>query len=156
MSEKTINADNFEVDNKKEASYRRLVNPEVMDELKDKILQQLVVHKRYRDRSYTARQLAEDLNTNTRYISAAIRVQFHTNYTALVNKMRVEEAMSKLADSRYADLSVEEIGELAGFAHRQSFHTAFMRFAGTTPKAYRTQFDQDAGQSKKNNKKKQQ
>ena len=125
------------IDEKKEALYRRLVSPRMMDELKAKIVTELVVKQKFKDPHYTAAQLAEELDTNTRYISAVVRVRFHTTFTNLVNKMRVEEAMFLLADSRYNELSIEEIGSMAGFLHRQSFHTAFTRFAGTTPNAFR-------------------
>ncbi|MBR1932598.1 MAG: helix-turn-helix domain-containing protein [Prevotella sp.] len=135
----------FEIEEEKEASYRKLVNAELMEQLKEQILHELIVRKRYRDSNYTARDLARDLKTNTRYISAAVRVHFHSNYTSLINKYRVEEAMSALTDSRYAHLNVEEIGEMVGFAHRQSFHTAFLKFAGITPKAFRMQFEQRMG-----------
>jgi AraC-like DNA-binding protein len=142
----------FEIDEEKEAVYRRLVNPQVMDDLKEKILHELVVRKKYKDGSYTARRLADDLGTNTRYVSAVVRVRFHTNYSSLVNKYRVEEAMSALTDSRYAHLSIEEIGEMVGFVHRQSFHSAFVKFAGTTPKAYRMQYEQQLAPTKKKKK----
>ena len=143
----------FEIDEEKEATYRKLVNPQLMDELKEKILQELVVKKKYKDRNYTAQQLARELDTNPRYLSAVLRVRFHTNYKSLVNKYRIEEAMSALTDNRYVELSVEEIGEMVGFTHRQSFHTAFIRFTGTTPKAYRMQFEQQMPSNKKKKKK---
>jgi YesN/AraC family two-component response regulator len=128
---------NIVEDETKVALYRKLVNPQLMDVLKDKILQQLVVKKKYKAPFYTARKLADDLGTNTRYVSAVVRVHFHCNYTSLVNRYRVNEAQAMLTDSRYADLSIEEIGRIVGFAHRQSFHTAFVKFAGMAPKPYR-------------------
>lgn len=131
-----INDDIVE-DESKVALYRKLMNPQLMDVLKDKILQQLVVKKKYKDPFYTARKLADDLGTNTRYISAVVRVHFHCNYTSLVNRYRVNDAQTMLTDSRYADLSIEEIGRIVGFAHRQSFHAAFVKFAGMPPKPYR-------------------
>ena len=63
----TITA-NFEIEEQKEASYRKLVNPQLMELLKEKILHELLVRKKYRDHGYTARNLAHDLETNTRYI----------------------------------------------------------------------------------------
>ena len=78
----------------KEATYRTLVNPALMDELKSKILDIIVMQKKYKDKDYSAKKLAEDLGTNTRYISAVVNVQFHTNYTSFVNKFRIEEAMT--------------------------------------------------------------
>ena len=148
----------FEIQEEKEATYHKLVSPKLMEELKEKILQRLVIQKKYRDGNYTARMMADELQTNVRYVSAVIRVQFHTNYTTLVNRFRVEEAMSLLTDHRYEELSVEEIGDIVGFAHRQSFHAAFQKYAGTTPKAFRTQYEQrlppKPNKKDKNNKKK--
>ncbi len=129
----------IEINEQKEALYRRLVNPKLMDELRDKILELMVVKKKYRDRNYTAGQMAIELGTNSRYLSAVIRVHFHCNYATLVNKYRVEEARAVLTDPRYAELNVEEVGLMVGFAHRQSFYTAFNLYTGVTPKAYRRQ-----------------
>ena len=88
-----------------------------------------------------AQQLAKDLQTNVRYISAVVRVQFHTNYSTFVNRYRVEEAMSILTDQRYSERTIEEVGDMVGFAHRQSFHTAFLKHVGMTPNAYRSQYE---------------
>lgn len=123
----------------KEANYRSLVSPQLMDELKERILDVLVMQKKYKDSSYSAKQMAEDLGTNTRYISAVMNVRFHMNYTSFVNKYRIEEAMSILQDRRYRDLSIEEVGDMVGFANRQSFYASFYRITGTTPRDYRLQ-----------------
>lgn len=126
----------------KEANYRKLVRPRLMEQLRDQIIDALLLKKKYRVPTYSAAQLAADLNTNIRYISAVIRVQFHMNYASLVNKYRVEEAMSLLADKRYAHLTIEDISYQVGFVHRQSFYTAFTKLVGTTPNAYREQVAQ--------------
>lgn len=123
----------------KEASYRNIMKPQQMEVLKKRILEKLVAKKKYRDSNYTARQLAEDLQTNVRYISAIIRVHFHTNYVTFVNKLRVEKAMSLLTDQQHKERSIEEIGDMVGFSHRQTFHATFLKLASTTPKAYRIQ-----------------
>lgn len=123
----------------KEANYRALVSPQVMDELKDKILNVIVMQKKYKDKNYSARQLASDLGTNTRYISAVVNVKFHMNYTSFINKYRIEEAMSILVDKRYQDLRIEEVSDMVGFANRQSFYASFYRLTGITPRDYRQQ-----------------
>ena len=53
----------------KEAAYRSLVSPKMMDEMQEKIMNIIVMQKKYRDKDYSAKKLAEDLGTNTRYIS---------------------------------------------------------------------------------------
>jgi AraC-like DNA-binding protein len=145
---------NFEIEEEKEAVYRKLVNAELMEELKGRIIKKLMVEKKYRDRTYTARELANELDTNSRYLTAVIRVHFHTNYTTLVNKFRVEEAMSILSDKRYDNLNIEDVSDMVGFAHRQSFHTAFTKLVGVTPKAYRMQMKSQINSNQKKSKKK--
>ena len=121
----------------KEAAYRNLVSPRLMDELKEKILDIILIQKKYKDKDYSAKRLAEDLGTNTRYISAVVNVRFHMNYTSFVNKFRIEEAMALLVDKRYRGLNMEDISDMVGFANRQSFYASFYKINGITPREYK-------------------
>ena len=121
----------------KDAAYRALIRPELADELYDKIMNIIVVQKKYRDRDYSAKELAKDLETNTRYLSAVVSSRFGMNYSCLLNEYRVKEAMHLLKDKRYADKNVEEISTMVGFANRQSFYAAFYKNVGETPNSYR-------------------
>ena len=120
-----------------EAVYRTLVSPQLMDELKEKILEIILIKQKYKDKDYSAKKLAEDLGTNTRYVSAVVNVKFHMNYTSFVNKFRIEEAMTLLVDKRYQDLNMEDISDMVGFANRQSFYASFFRINGITPREYK-------------------
>ena len=128
---------NIKEKKEKEAAYRALVSPKVMDELKEKILNIILIQKKYKDKNYSAAKLEEDLGTNTRYISAVVNVRFHMNYTSLVNKYRIEEAMALLVDRRYKDLNMEDISDMVGFSNRQSFYASFYKINGCTPRAYK-------------------
>ena len=139
----------------REAVYRSLVSPKLMDELKEKILNVIVMQKKYKDKDYSAKRLAEDLGTNTRYISAVVNVRFHMNYTSFINKYRVEEAMSILVDKRYQDLNMEDVSDMVGFANRQSFYASFYKAMQMTPRQYRIQhFEQHPSEKVKTKKKK--
>ena len=131
-----------------EAAYRTLVNPQLMDEMKEKILDIIVMKKKYKDKDYSAKQLAEDLGTNTRYISAVVNVRFHMNYTSFVNKFRIEEAMTILTDKRYKDLNMEEVSDMVGFANRQSFYASFYKIMNMTPRDYRVQHQAQQAKAK--------
>jgi AraC-like DNA-binding protein len=123
----------------KEAAYRSLVSPRLMDEMKEKILNIIVMQKKYKDKDYSAKRLAEDLGTNTRYISAVVNVRFHMNYTSFINKFRIEEAMTILVDRRYQSLRMQEVSDMVGFANRQSFYASFYKIMKMTPRDYRQQ-----------------
>ena len=138
----------------KEAVYRSLVSPKLMDEMKEKILNIIVMQKKYKDKNYSAKRLAEDLGTNTRYVSAVVNVRFHMNYASFINKYRIEEAMSILVDKRYQDLRMEEVSDMVGFANRQSFYASFYKLMNMTPRDYRLQhLQQHPSQAVKKHKK---
>ena len=121
----------------KQAAYRSLIRAELADELFDKILNIIVVNKRYRDANFSAKELAKELKTNTRYISAVINSRFNTNFSCLLNEYRIKEALHRMVDKRYAEENIEEISAAVGFANRQSFYAAFYRIMGETPNGYR-------------------
>ena len=121
----------------KDANYRGLIRAELADELYDGILTIIVAQKKYRDPNYSAKQLAEDLNTNPRYLSAVINSRFGMNYSCLVNEFRVRDAAHMLTDKRYLDMTMEEIGLKSGFANRQSFYAAFFKEKGEVPHQYK-------------------
>lgn len=132
----------YNIREKKEkvAAYRTLVSPSLMDELKEKILNVILIQQKYKDKTFSAKRLAEELGTNTRYISAVVNVRFHMNYTSFVNKFRIEEAMALLVDKRYKDLNMEDISDMVGFSNRQSFYGAFYRINGISPREYKLRY----------------
>ena len=131
----------------KTAAYRGLVGQKLMEELKDQILNIILFQQRYRDKNYSAKQLAEDLKTNTRYISAVVNVKFNMNYASFVNKFRIEEAMNILSSEKYKDLNMEDISDMVGFSNRQSFYASFYRINGMTPREYKLSAQKSANKN---------
>ena len=97
----------------------------------------VVVQKKYKDPNYSAKDLAKELKTNTRYLSAVVNSRFGMNYSCLLNEYRIKDALHLLVDKRYMDKNVEEISAMVGFANRQSFYAAFYKNVGETPNGYR-------------------
>ena len=95
------------------------------------------MQKKYKDANYSAKELAKELKTNTRYLSAVINSRFGMNYSCLVNEYRIKDAMHLLIDKRYANKNIEEISVMVGFSNRQSFYAAFYKNVGETPNGYR-------------------
>lgn len=137
MADTTTKPYNIKEKNEKNALYRTLIRAELADELHDKILSLIVIEKRYRNKDFSAKELAKELNTNTRYISAVINSRFKTNFSSLVNEYRIKEALHYMTDKRYNHLTIEAIGTAVGFANRQSFYASFYRIMNETPNSYR-------------------
>lgn len=121
----------------KEVTYLNLVKPDLMNTLMNRIIDCIGNKKMYKEKSYSAKRLALDIGTNTRYVSAVLNVRFGMNYTSFVNRYRVSEAMMLLKDDAYKGLTMEDISNMVGFANRQSFYAAFFRFEGITPRQYK-------------------
>lgn len=121
----------------KKAEYRNLVRAQLMVELRDKMLRIFGLQKKYRDKNFTAKKLAVELGTNTRYVSAVVNCCFGVNYSTFVNGYRIREAKEILADPKSAELTMADVGDMVGFANRQSFYSSFYRETGITPREYR-------------------
>lgn len=137
MTNKSTPPYNIKEKKEKNALYRSLIRAELADELHEKILSLIVIEKRYRNKDFSAKVLAEELGTNTRYISAVINSRFKTNFSCLLNEYRIKEALHCMTDKRYNQLTIEEIGTMVGFATRQSFYASFYRIMRETPNSYR-------------------
>lgn len=119
--------------------YAGKISMDTVDKLFRLIYQNVIVEQRYLDPEFSAKVLAAELGTNTRYISAVVNMKFGVNYSELINYYRVQDAMTLLSDSRFETLNIEEIGEFVGFTTRQCFYMAFMKYANETPNNYRIQ-----------------
>lgn len=128
---------NLKPKKEKTAKYQMMLSEETKDRLHDEILRILVTEKKFKDADYDTQQLCADLHTNSRYVSAVCATRFHKSYPELVNDYRVNEAMSLLTDKRFAKMTMEDIGEIAGFSTRQSFYANFYKRIGVTPRQYR-------------------
>lgn len=128
---------NISINSTKDAAYRSLVSKKKVRELRDQIYDIICKQKKYRDKEYSARQLATDLKTNTRYISAVVSVCFGMNYTSFVNSCRIKYAKTLLANKKFSKLRMDEISDMAGFSNRQSFYASFYKFTGITPRQFK-------------------
>ena len=81
----------------KEANYRGLVSPQLMDKIQEKIMKIIVMDKKYRDKDYSAKNLAEEIGTNTRYISAVVNTRFHMH--VIWTKTHRKELQTKLIEA---------------------------------------------------------
>ena len=61
------------------------MKPQMVDEIKGKVLDAVVGQKMYRDSNLSAQKLSEALGTNTRYVSLVINAEFGMNYSTFMN-----------------------------------------------------------------------
>ncbi|MBE3639471.1 helix-turn-helix domain-containing protein [Mangrovicoccus algicola] len=84
---------------------------------------------------------AQDLGLSTRTLTRRLQEQ-GLGYRELVEEVRRRKALLMLADR---GLSLAEIAFLLGYAEQSSFSTAFRRWTGRSPGAFRAALPHDAG-----------
>lgn len=127
----------------------KTISRDLSDQLYIKIIQKISIEKRYLDPNYSAKQLAEDVQSNPRYISVVVASHTGGNYNSLVNSYRLRDARKMLRSPRYSKYTIEEIGLMCGFSSRQSFYLAFHREQSVTPRQYRLHNVRNSASGKK-------
>jgi AraC-like DNA-binding protein len=82
-------------------------------------------------------EFCKKLNTNRTYLSKFINDRYHQNFYDLICEYRIRTARDMLQDTAYKHLSVEGIGEFAGFKSNSNFHKKFKSLVGLTPNQFR-------------------
>lgn len=85
----------------------------------------------------TIEDFCSPLSTNRTYLSKAINSVYRKSFSTIINEMRVRAARQMLADRKFAHISVEGIGEMAGYASRVVFYKNFKKITGLSPSYFR-------------------
>ena len=93
--------------------------------------------KPYLDPGLTVDDICKKINTNRSYLSRMIHESFNQNFNGFINELRIKEARRLLADARYDHLSIEGLGNMAGFSTKVTFHSTFKKQIGVTPSFFR-------------------
>lgn len=146
----------YNITEKKQKSplYRSMLSQTMVEDLYQKIMAKFIIEKKHRDPNYSAQKMAEELDTNTRYISAVVNLRYQDNYSQMVNEFRIKEAMYMLADIHCQKMTMEDIGMKVGFSNRQCFYAAFYKRLGMSPNEYKKRQLAMIGDSKKSRKSK--
>lgn len=93
--------------------------------------------KPYLNPSLSIRNLAEEIDMNSRDLSILINQKLNQHFFDFINEYRVKEAMDILGNPTKKEITVLEILYEVGFNSKSSFNTAFKKHTGKTPTAFR-------------------
>jgi TolB-like protein/AraC-like DNA-binding protein/Tfp pilus assembly protein PilF len=105
-------------------------------EIDRKLLNFMKEEKPYLDNQLSLRQLAEDLEVNTNYLSQVINERHEKNFFEFINAYRVTELKEKLEDPQNRQFTILSLAFDCGFNSKTTFNTAFKRITGCTPSQY--------------------
>ncbi|MGA1582691.1 MAG: tetratricopeptide repeat protein [Saprospiraceae bacterium] len=87
----------------------------------------------------TAEDLSEKMGVSRRYCSEFLSKYTNMNFNEFINRQRVFEAQKILHDEKYANHTMEAIGEMCGFHSVRTFYNSFKSITGLTPAFYKDQ-----------------
>lgn len=93
--------------------------------------------KPYLNPSLSIRNLAEEIEMNSRDLSVLINQYLDKHFFDFVNEYRIEEAKEILKNPAKKEFTVLEILYEVGFNSKSSFNTAFKKHTGLTPTQFR-------------------
>ncbi|MEO1042906.1 MAG: helix-turn-helix transcriptional regulator [Pseudomonadota bacterium] len=112
-----------------------IITPAHMERTAAKLAAALVNGRLYAESDLSLRRLSDVAGVSKNHISETLSQHLGTNFFDFVNKYRIEDAQSLLADT---DKTVLSIAFEVGFNARSTFNTAFKKHSGSTPSAFRT------------------
>lgn len=107
------------------------------DDFHHKLVDHMRSQKPYLDQELTISQLADQLQINSKYLSQVINEKQEQNFMDFINSHRIERAKELLLSPAFQYYTIQAIAEEAGFRSKSAFYTAFKKFTGMTPVAFR-------------------
>ena len=106
------------------------------EELKQNLISLLVTQKIYKDNSINLEKLSNVLDTSRHNTSQIINEQFNMNFFELINKFRVDEAISLLKENKLNSLQIIDIAYEVGYNNKVTFNKAFKKETSLTPSQF--------------------
>lgn len=107
------------------------------EQLKIRLLEVMETQKPYLNPTLTITELADQIETNQKYLSVVINDCFQKNFFAFINEYRIHEAIKLLNTPVGQQYSIEGVGKTVGFNSRSTFISAFKKQTKTTPSEYK-------------------
>ncbi len=95
--------------------------------------------KPYYYSNLTIDEVAEALQTNSKYLSQVINETYQKNFYTYINVFRINDSKEMLLSTQFENYSMEGIAKTVGFNSKSSFYSAFKKYTGYTPTGLKKQ-----------------
>lgn len=99
------------------------------------------------DPEFSLQKLADEIHSNTKYVSWIINDTYGKNFKTQLNERRIREAAKRLTDKEhYQNKTIQAIYEELGYTNAVSFIRAFRKVNGMTPSEYQKRYFEASGE----------
>lgn len=89
------------------------------------------------DSEFNLQALAHKVDSNTKYVSAAISTTTQGSFKAMLNEYRIREVCRRLMQDKYRAFTIQAVAETVGYVSVNNFIIQFKKYTGMTPSLYR-------------------
>lgn len=119
------------------------ISEERREEIRRKLLDYMAT-KPWLENTLTIKDISNETGFPIHHISQVINEVFGENLFSFINRHRLDEAKSRLADPKLRETNVLHIALDCGFNSKSSFNSLFKQHTGITPSEFRRQAYQNA------------
>lgn len=117
--------------------HRSSYRPIQVERCYEQLMHELGTTRLFKDASLTLPKLAKILNVSPNLLSEAINRKGCSSFPDFINSYRIRETQHLLQSVEWKDQKIAAIAFEVGFNSLSVFNTAFKKFTGQTPSAYR-------------------
>ncbi len=129
--------DNYAVENRQENEVPDIpFERERIEEYEQRITQYINDNRPYRNPEFNIATLSKALNIPQHHLSYIFKHHLKQSFVTYRNTLRVEYVKLSLQLGKGKELTLEAIGESAGFSSRSNFFTVFKNITGLSPAQY--------------------
>jgi AraC-like DNA-binding protein len=118
----------------------KYIGSSLEESLYEKIIQKaksyIESNELYKKEKLTLVVLSKSIDTNPKYLSQAINHHLKLSFVDFINDYRVEEAKNQMLNYKNSLLTLEAIGQMAGFKSKSAFFRAFKKTMNVTPNQF--------------------
>ena len=118
----------------------KYIGSSLEESLYEKIIQKaksyIESNELYKKEKLTLVVLSKSIDTNPKYLSQAINHHLKLSFVDFINDYRVEEAKNQMLNDKNSLLTLEAIGQMAGFKSKSAFFRAFKKTMNVTPNQF--------------------
>ena len=122
---------------KEKRKNNNLITKKTINEaLKEKIIHALEVEKVFLTSDLTLKKFADQLSSNTSYVSQTINEGCGKNFSTLINEYRIKEIIILFKAEEHHTFTIETLYKRVGFKSKSAFQKAFKTNMGVTASYY--------------------
>ena len=111
------------------------LQPEKIRELQSRF-DHYISEQHYLSSNTNLKEVAGRLNIPSYVLSMFIHQAYQMHFNDVINSHRIKYISEGLTNEQWGTLTLEAVGEMAGFNNRITFLNAFKKFTGVTPSQY--------------------